>query len=142
MQSCVPNCLASLGGRRGARARTISSPYFFHLLIHFQDFNFITQPCPAANHFRIFLRRGAGLLRVPVTKQHVARRETSLDEDFEDEGDILPKDVTDWAPNPEQLCWALTFCPFVLTFCFEIFRNTPAITGLFVRPPGFPDFPF
>src|ERR1700693_5942626 len=33
-------------------------------------------------------------------------REMALDEDFGDEGDILPKDVMDWAPNPEQLCWA------------------------------------
>jgi RNA polymerase sigma-70 factor (ECF subfamily) len=33
-------------------------------------------------------------------------REMSLDEDFEEEGDNLPREVTDWAPNPEQLCWA------------------------------------
>jgi RNA polymerase sigma-70 factor (ECF subfamily) len=33
-------------------------------------------------------------------------REMSLDEDFGDEGEILPKDVMDWTPNPEQLCWA------------------------------------
>src|SRR6266852_6060358 len=32
-----------------------------------------------------------------LRKQH-GTRETSLDEDFEDEGDIPPKDVTDWAP--------------------------------------------
>ncbi len=44
----------------------------------------------------------------PSSSNEAARSatETSLDEDFEDEGDILPKDVTDWAPNPEQLCWA------------------------------------
>ena len=30
----------------------------------------------------------------------------SLDEDFGAEGDFLPKEVTDWAPNPEQLYWA------------------------------------
>jgi RNA polymerase sigma-70 factor, ECF subfamily len=40
-----------------------------------------------------------------LRKQRGAR-EMSLDEDFGDEGDILPKEVTDWAPNPEQLCWA------------------------------------
>jgi RNA polymerase sigma-70 factor, ECF subfamily len=33
-------------------------------------------------------------------------REASLDEDFLAEGNILPIEVTDWAPNPEQLYWA------------------------------------
>jgi RNA polymerase sigma-70 factor, ECF subfamily len=34
-------------------------------------------------------------------------REMFLDEDFGDDQDnFLPKDVTDWSPNPEQLCWA------------------------------------
>jgi RNA polymerase sigma-70 factor (ECF subfamily) len=33
-------------------------------------------------------------------------REASLDEDFQADGDVLPKEVTDWAPNPEQLYWA------------------------------------
>jgi RNA polymerase sigma-70 factor (ECF subfamily) len=41
-----------------------------------------------------------------LRKQRNAR-ELSLDEDFgDDEGDFLPKEVTDWSPNPEQLCWA------------------------------------
>lgn len=31
------------------------------------------------------------------------KREVSLDEDFQAEGDVLPMEVTDWAPNPEQL---------------------------------------
>ena len=31
------------------------------------------------------------------------KREVSLDEDFQAEGDIVPIEVTDWAPNPEQL---------------------------------------
>src|ERR1700690_3941009 len=35
-----------------------------------------------------------------------ASREASLDEDFRAAGDVLPKEVTDWAPNPEQLFWA------------------------------------
>src|SRR6202049_3783668 len=30
-------------------------------------------------------------------------REVSLDEDFQADGDILPIEVTDWAPTPEQL---------------------------------------
>jgi RNA polymerase sigma-70 factor, ECF subfamily len=33
-------------------------------------------------------------------------REASLDEDFQAGGEVLPKEVTDWAPNPEQLYWA------------------------------------
>jgi len=41
-----------------------------------------------------------------LRKQRGAR-EISLDEDLRDnEGDSLPIDVTDWSPNPEQLCWA------------------------------------
>jgi RNA polymerase sigma-70 factor (ECF subfamily) len=32
--------------------------------------------------------------------------EVSLDEDFQADGDVLPLDVPDQAPNPEQLCWA------------------------------------
>src|SRR4029077_9103455 len=30
-------------------------------------------------------------------------REVPLDEDFQGDGDMLPVEVTDWAPNPEQL---------------------------------------
>jgi RNA polymerase sigma-70 factor (ECF subfamily) len=30
-------------------------------------------------------------------------RETSLDQDFQADGDVLPMEVVDWAPNPEQL---------------------------------------
>jgi RNA polymerase sigma-70 factor (ECF subfamily) len=37
-----------------------------------------------------------------LRKQRAAR-EVSLDEDFQADGDMLPREVTDWAPNPEQL---------------------------------------
>lgn len=40
-----------------------------------------------------------------VRKQRT-RKEISLDEDSQVEGDALPVDVPDQAPNPEQLCWA------------------------------------
>src|SRR5678816_3450168 len=30
-------------------------------------------------------------------------KEVSLDEDFQADGDMLPLEVTDWAPNPEEL---------------------------------------
>jgi len=31
-------------------------------------------------------------------------KEVSLDEDFQANEDMLPREVTDWAPNPEELC--------------------------------------
>jgi|SRR5579859_2657505 len=34
------------------------------------------------------------------------RKEVSLDEDFQADGEVLPLDVPDRAPSPEQLCWA------------------------------------
>jgi RNA polymerase sigma-70 factor (ECF subfamily) len=40
-----------------------------------------------------------------VRKQRT-RKEVSLDEDFPVEGDVLPVDVPDRTPGPEQLCWA------------------------------------
>src|ERR1700691_3871158 len=46
---------------------------FVQLLIHLQDLNFISQAGPAAKQLGIFLRGSAGLLGVPITKQHVVR---------------------------------------------------------------------
>jgi RNA polymerase sigma-70 factor, ECF subfamily len=52
------------------------------------------------------------LIRITVNQSLMKLRkqrttkEDSLDEDFQAEGDILPVQVTDWAPNPEQLYWA------------------------------------
>jgi RNA polymerase sigma-70 factor (ECF subfamily) len=40
-----------------------------------------------------------------VRKQRT-RREVSLDEEFQADGDALPLDVPDRGPDPEQLCWA------------------------------------
>lgn len=40
-----------------------------------------------------------------LRKQRI-QKEVSLDEDFQTERDLLPADVPDRAPNPEQLCWA------------------------------------
>jgi RNA polymerase sigma-70 factor (ECF subfamily) len=42
---------------------------------------------------------------IKLRKQRTSREE-SLDENFMAENDVLPKEVTDWAPNPEQLYWA------------------------------------
>jgi RNA polymerase sigma-70 factor (ECF subfamily) len=38
-----------------------------------------------------------------LRKQGTVGREVSLDRDFETDEDMLPMEVTDWAPNPEQL---------------------------------------
>src|ERR1700692_2255811 len=52
------------------------------------------------------------LIRITVNqalmklRKQRATKELSLDEDFQSEGDSLPIEVTDWAPNPEQLYWA------------------------------------
>src|SRR5579864_844366 len=49
------------------------------------------------------------LIRITVNqslmklRKHRTIREVSLDEDFQAEGDMLPIEVIDWAPNPEQL---------------------------------------
>lgn len=36
-------------------------------------------------------------------RKQSAIREVSLDKDFETDGEMVPMEVTDWAPNPEQL---------------------------------------
>jgi RNA polymerase sigma-70 factor (ECF subfamily) len=62
--------------------------------------------------FREACQFSTWLIRITVNQSLMKLRkqrgtaETSLDEHFGDEGDILPREVTDWAPNPEQLCWA------------------------------------
>src|SRR5258708_7731692 len=51
--------------------------------------------------FRITVNQSLMKLRKQRTK-----REFSLDEDYQANGDVLPLDVPDRTPNPEQLCWA------------------------------------
>jgi RNA polymerase sigma-70 factor (ECF subfamily) len=52
------------------------------------------------------------LIRITVNqslmklRKQRATNEASLDDDFQADGSVLPKEVTDWAPNPEQLYWA------------------------------------
>jgi len=52
------------------------------------------------------------LIRITVNqslmklRKQRTHKEVSLDEDFQADGDVLPLDVPDRAPNPEQLCWA------------------------------------
>jgi RNA polymerase sigma-70 factor (ECF subfamily) len=49
-------------------------------------------------------------------------REASLDEDFQADGDVLPKEVTDWAPNPEQLYWVSELRDILITCLEELNR--------------------
>jgi RNA polymerase sigma-70 factor (ECF subfamily) len=63
-----------------------------------------------------------------LRKQH-ATREGSLDEDFQAEGDTLPIEVSDWAPNPEQLYWASELRD-ILIKCLEELR--PILRTVFV----------
>jgi RNA polymerase sigma-70 factor, ECF subfamily len=41
-----------------------------------------------------------------LRKQRRAIREVSRDDDFQSDRDMFPMEVTDWAPNPEQLYWS------------------------------------
>src|ERR1700726_430283 len=41
-----------------------------------------------------------------LRKQRSTLKEPSLDGKFQADGDVLPLDVPDRAPNPEQLCWS------------------------------------
>jgi RNA polymerase sigma-70 factor, ECF subfamily len=56
-------------------------------------------------------------------------REVSLDEDFQGDGNMLPIEVTDWAPNPEQFYWASEL-RHILTQTLEAVR--PALRAVFV----------
>src|SRR6202050_5316777 len=75
------------------------------------------------------------LIRITVNqslmklRKQRASREASLDEDFQAEGDVLPKEVTDWAPNPEQLYWASELRD-ILIKCLE--ELSPILRTVFV----------
>ena len=74
--------------------------------------------------FRITVNQSLMKLR----KQRTTR-EASLDEDFQVDGDMLPKEVTDWAPNPEQLYWASELRD-ILIKCLE--ELSPILRTVFV----------
>jgi RNA polymerase sigma-70 factor, ECF subfamily len=63
-------------------------------------------------HFREDSQFSTWLIRITVNqslmklRKQRTHKEVSLDEEFEADGDALPWDVPDRAPNPEQLCWA------------------------------------
>jgi RNA polymerase sigma-70 factor (ECF subfamily) len=74
--------------------------------------------------FRITVNQSLMKLR----KQRTAREE-SLDEDFQADGDALPKEVTDWAPNPEQLYWASELRDILIKCLQEL---SPTLRTVFV----------
>src|ERR1700683_589403 len=75
------------------------------------------------------------LIRITVNqslmklRKQRSTREASLDDDFQAEGDILPKEVIDWAPNPEQLYWASELRD-ILIKCLE--ELSPILRMVFV----------
>jgi RNA polymerase sigma-70 factor (ECF subfamily) len=74
--------------------------------------------------FRITVNQSLMKLR----KQRTTR-EASLDGGFQADRDELPKEVTDWAPNPEQLYWASELRD-ILIKCLE--ELSPILRMVFV----------
>jgi RNA polymerase sigma-70 factor (ECF subfamily) len=58
-----------------------------------------------------------------------ATKEVSLDNDFQADGDTLPMEVADWAPNPEQLYWAVELREILLKALSEM---RPILRAVFV----------
>jgi RNA polymerase sigma-70 factor, ECF subfamily len=63
-----------------------------------------------------------------LRRQRTAREE-SLDRDFQSDGDVLPLDVADWSPNPQELYSAVEFRE-ILIKCLH--RLRPALRIVFV----------
>src|SRR3984957_4694199 len=75
------------------------------------------------------------LIRITVNqslmklRKQRSTKEDSLDEDFQAGDDMLPLEVTDWAPNPEQLYWASELRD-ILIKCLE--ELSPILRMVFV----------
>ena len=74
--------------------------------------------------FRITVNQSLMKLR----KQR-AIREVSLDEDFQEDVDMFPMEVIDWAPSPEQLYWASELRDILISALKEV---PPALRTVFV----------
>ena len=74
-------------------------------------------------HERFFLRFGLHLPR------RLAQISLSIDEDFQADGDMLPMEVIDWAPNPEQLYWASELRDILIKSLEEL---SPTLRTVFV----------
>jgi RNA polymerase sigma-70 factor (ECF subfamily) len=62
-------------------------------------------------------------------RKHGAVRETSLDDNFQADGDMLPMEVVDWAPNPEQLYGASELRDILVEALHEL---RPSLRPVFV----------
>src|ERR1700687_4833918 len=74
------------------------------------------------------------LIRITVNQSLMklrkrAARDVSLDEDFQAEGDVLPMEAADWAPNPEQLYWASELRDILVNTLSEL---RPVLRAVFV----------
>src|ERR1700751_3802736 len=58
------------------------------------------------SQFSTWLIRIAVNQSIMKVRKQRTRKEVSLDEDFQVEEEVLPVDVPDRTPGPEQLCWA------------------------------------
>jgi RNA polymerase sigma-70 factor, ECF subfamily len=75
------------------------------------------------------------LIRITVNqslmklRKQRATKEASLDQDFQDETGVLPIEVIDWAPNPEQLYWASELREILINCLKQV---TPTLRIVFV----------
>jgi RNA polymerase sigma-70 factor (ECF subfamily) len=87
------------------------------------------------NQFREDSQFSTWLIRITVNqslmklRKQRSIRDVSLDEDFQAEEDVLPLEIADWAPNPEQLYWASEL-RHILTQTLEEVR--PPLRAVFV----------
>jgi RNA polymerase sigma-70 factor, ECF subfamily len=63
-----------------------------------------------------------------LRKQRVTR-EVFLNEDFQSDRDVVPLEVTDWTPNPEQLYWAAELRDILVNALSEL---RPVLRTVFV----------
>jgi len=74
------------------------------------------------------------LIRITVNQSLMklrkrAIREVSLDDDFQADGDVLPMEAADWAPNPEQLYWTSELREILVNTLSEL---RPILRAVFV----------
>jgi RNA polymerase sigma-70 factor, ECF subfamily len=87
------------------------------------------------NQFRETSQFSTWLIRITVNqslmklRKQRAIREVSLDEDFQADREILPMEVTDWAPNPEHLYLASELRDILIKVLEEL---SPLLRTVFV----------
>src|ERR1700688_540298 len=86
------------------------------------------------DQFREDSKFSTWLIRITVNQSLMklrkrATRDVSLDDDFQSEGDTLPMEAADWAPNPEQLYWASELRDILVNTLSEL---RPVLRAVFV----------